>query len=144
MAASAAGSFAGLFASNTARAAARAASAARPPADSFIRVAATGNNIHVTISDIEGRVVSRSSGGVVGYKHRSRASPEAALAASRDAAKKALGAGYAAGHLELRGPSSGRGQLLQGILEAGMRVVDIRDPTPVPTPGCRPKKARRR
>ena len=115
----------------------------RAPADSVIRVSAKRNNIHVTVSDLEGRVISRSSGGMVGHKHRERASPEASQACAEDACKKAVGKGYKFSHLEMKGNSAGRGQVLRGILNTGMQVKSIRDTTPVPTPGTRPPAARR-
>jgi small subunit ribosomal protein S11 len=139
----ASGAFAGLFAAAKAVSRAPKSAAVVPQADSFIRVVSTGNNVHVAVSDIEGGVISRSSGGMVGFKHRNRASPQAMQAAAREAAKRAVAEGYRRAHLELRGPSSGRGELLQGILQSSMMVVDIRDTTPVPTPGVRQKKARR-
>ena len=144
MASSAAGTFAGLFATGARAAAARApARSALPLADSYIRVTSTGNNVFVAISDIEGGLISRSSGGMVGFKARNRASAQAMQAAASEAAKKAVAAGYRRAHLELKGPSAGRGELLSGILETDMTVVDIRDTTAVPTPGVRQKKARR-
>ena len=140
MASSAAGTFAGLFARTASRAPARSA---LPLADSYVRVLCTGNNVHVAVSDIEGGLISRSSGGMAGFKARTRASPEAMKAAAGEAARRAVERGYRRAHLELKGPSSGRGELLQGIMGANLAVVDIRDTTAVPTPGVRQKKARR-
>ena len=113
------------------------------PADSVVRVASTRNNMHITVSDLEGRVISRSSGGMVGRKHRERASPEAAQAAAEQAVAKAVAKGFKMSHLEMKGSSTGRGQVLRGILSAGLNVKSIRDTTPVPTPGVRPPAARR-
>jgi small subunit ribosomal protein S11 len=127
-------------------AAARAAGGARAAAtaDARVRVAATANNVHVTISDLEGRVVSRASGGMVlASKHRARASPAAGAAAVGAAAAKAYAAGHRLAHLELAGPSRGRGGLLRALADAGIDVADIRDTTPVPMPGTRPPAARR-
>jgi small subunit ribosomal protein S11 len=113
------------------------------PADSVIRVSSSRNNMHITVSDLEGRVVSRSSGGMVGFKHRERASTEAAEAAAGQATAKAAAKGFRMSHLEMKGSSAGRGQVLRGILLAGLSVKSIRDTTPVPTPGVRPPASRR-
>lgn len=118
---------------------ARAAAAA----DATVHVACTMNNILCTVSDLEGRVVARSSGGMVGLKHRARSTPQAGSAVANQAAQRAVSAGHKVVHVELRGPSRGRGQILRGILNAGLRVADIRDVTPLPTNGCRPPHARR-
>ncbi len=128
------------FPSKVAQAAAiRAASAP----DSIILVSSATNNVHVTVSDLQGNVVARSSGGMVGFKHRARATPIASSKCAQQAAQKAVALGHLVAHLQLRGPSKGRGQVLRGIMSTGLRVCDIRDTTPVPTPGCRPKAARR-
>jgi small subunit ribosomal protein S11 len=121
--------------------AARAAAAAAP--DCVVHASCTMNNIHVTVANLEGQVVSRASGGTVGQKHRARASPTAALDVASAATAKAVEAGHKVGHVHLRGPSRARGQLLRGIQTAGMRIFDIKDVTPMPTNGCRPKAARR-
>lgn len=101
------------------------------------------NNIHVTVSNLDGDVISRCSGGVVGYKHRARASPQAASDIAQQAVEKAVAAGYKNTHVELKGPSRSRGQILRGISNTGIKIYDIRDVTPMPTNGCRPKSARR-
>ncbi len=114
-----------------------------PAADSIIHVSSTMNNVHVTVSDLEGAVVSRSSGGMTARKHRARATPQAAAAATNQAVAKAVAKGHRASHLQFKGPSRGRGQVLQEVIKAGIRVLDIRDVTPTPTKGCRPPHARR-
>lgn len=119
-----------------------ALSAART-ADSVVNVSCTMNNIHVAVSNIEGQVVSRCSGGMLGYKHRQRASAIAAREIGQAAAKKAFEAGYRVSHVQLKGPSKGRSQVLRGIQLGGLNVYDIRDVTPIPTNGCRPKHMRR-
>jgi small subunit ribosomal protein S11 len=134
------------MASNVASAASRGAGAASVSAavDSVILVSSSSNNVHVTVSDLEGRVVSRASGGMVpGMKHRARSSPQAGSAAAALAVQKALSAGYRIAHLEMKGASRGRGQVLHKIVETGMQIADIRDVSPVPMPGTRPPAARR-
>jgi len=80
---------------------------------------------------------------MVGFKHRERSQQDAAAASSEQAVKKAVFKGHRVCHLEIKGNSQGRGQVLRGILGAGMKVKSIRDTTPVPTPGVRPPAARR-
>ena len=127
----------------TSRAAASSQLRAASAADGTVHGACTMNNIMCTVSDLEGRVVARSSGGMVGLKHRARATPQAGSSIANQAAVKAVSAGHKVVHVELRGPSRGRGQILRGILNAGLRVADIRDVTPLPTNGCRPPASRR-
>lgn len=142
MAAAAATRLTQAFAGTTRMAAQQAARAAAV-ADSVVHVSCTMNNVHVTVSDLEGQVVARASGGMLGHKHRARATPQAASEVAQQAAAKAVAAGHQAAHVQLKGPSRGRGQILRGIMGAGMRVLDIRDVTPIPTNGCRPPHARR-
>lgn len=113
------------------------------PADSFVRVSSSKNNMQITVSDLEGRVISRSTGGMVSFKHRERASAEASEAATQQAVAKAVAKGFKMCHLEMKGNSSARGQVLRGIVLAGLNVKSIRDTTPVPTPGVRPPASRR-
>ena len=115
----------------------------KSPADCVVRVRSSRNNVHITVSDLDGLVVSRSSGGMVGRKHRERALPEAAQEVAEQAVAKAVAKGFKMGHLEMQGSSSGRGHTLRGIMVAGLAVKSIRDTTPVPTPGVRPRAARR-
>ena len=134
----AAQSFAG-----TTRMASEASLRASSAADSVILVSSTQNNVHVTVSDLEGRVVTRATGGMMGHKHRARASPQAASEVAQRAGKAAVDKGFAVAHLHLKGPSRSRGLVLRGLLNAGVKITTIRDVTPVPTPGTRPPAARR-
>jgi len=103
----------------------------------------TMNNIVVSVATLDGNVVSRCSGGVLGLRHRQRASPAAGTDIARAAAQKAFERGFRVSRVHLKGPSRARGQVLRGLQAGGLRVADIRDVTPVPTNGCRPKAARR-
>ena len=71
------------------------------------------NNIHVVVSNIEGEVVSKCSGGMIGLKHRARSTPVAAVEIARKAAEKAVKKGFSLAHLRLKGPSRARGMMLQ-------------------------------
>jgi len=117
--------------------------AAQRTADSTITVTSTMNNVHVVVSNVDGQVVSKCSGGMCGHKHRQRASAEAAVEVGEKAAKKAFDAGHRISHLHVKGPSRGRGGVLRGLASGGLKICDIRDITPQPTNGCRPKSARR-
>ena len=123
--------------------AAAAAAAAGKQADSVVRVNCTMNNIHVCVANLDGAVVSKVSGGLLGFSHRERAGPAAAFKIGEAVAKRAVERGHRVAHVEMKGPSRGRAQVLRGIAVAGLRVVDIRDVTPMPTNGCRPPHARR-
>lgn len=125
-------------------AAATAAAAQRAAAaDSFVTVTCTMNNIHVCVSNIEGAVVTKLSGGNLGYKHRARATPVAAVELGTAAAKKAVEAGHSLAHLRFKGPSAGRTGVMRGLIAGGIQVLDIADVTRMPTNGCRPKHMRR-
>ncbi len=118
-----------------------AAAGARP--DAVVIVNATMNNIHACVSNLDGQVVSKCSGGILGLKHRERATPEAARDIGENIAKRAYEQGYRMAHVHLKGPSKGRSMVLRGLLAGGLQVWDIKDITPMPTNGCRPKKQRR-
>ena len=111
--------------------------------DSKVHVRMTMNNIHITVSNIEGSPISKSTGGMAGFKHRARASPAAAQRIAQNAASGAVSAGYKNSHVLFRGPSAARGQVLLGLASGGLTIYDIKDVTPLPTNGCRPKHARR-
>lgn len=111
--------------------------------DSIVIVNATMNNIHACVSNIDGQVVSKCSGGILGLKHRERATPEAARDIGENIAKRAYELGYRMSHVRLKGPSKGRSMVLRGLLAGGLNVWDIKDITPMPTNGCRPKSMRR-
>ena len=111
--------------------------------DSIVTITTTMNNVHVCVADIDGQVISKVSGGNLGYKHRQRASPTAAMEIGTKAAEKAYAAGFRLCHLRLKGPSSGRAGALRGVQAGGVVIADIADVTRLPTNGCRPKSARR-
>jgi small subunit ribosomal protein S11 len=123
--------------------AARVANAVVAAADSTVHVRMTMNNIHVTVSNMEGGTVTRASGGMLGFKHRTRSTPEAAKVIAEQAAQKAVAAGHKLSHVHFRGPSRARGQILLGVVSGGLRVSTVRDVTPLPTNGVRPRAARR-
>jgi small subunit ribosomal protein S11 len=104
---------------------------------------ATFNNTIVTITDPSGHVVSWSSPGCNGFKGSRKSTPFAAQVAGETAARKAKEAGMRAVSVLVKGPGSGRESALRAIHLAGLTVTSIRDCTPVPHNGCRPRKSRR-
>lgn len=106
-------------------------------------IQATFNNTIVTITDVSGNAISWSSPGVNGYKGSKKSTPFAASIASEDAANKAIEHGMKTVAVYVRGPGSGREAALRGLSNAGLKVSLIRDITPIPHNGCRPRKRRR-
>lgn len=109
----------------------------------IVTVLATFNNTIVTITDPAGSVLSWSSSGKAGFKGSRKSSAYAATLAAQDAAKAAQGYGLKEVEVNLNGPGSGRESAVRGLQSAGLQVTLIRDRTPVPHNGCRPRKRRR-
>ena len=112
-------------------------------ASGIVHIHATFNNTQVTITDVNGNVVAWSSAGVRGFKGSRKSTPYAAQLAAEDAAKKAMEHGLRTVNVEVRGPGSGRESALRALQAAGLTVQMIRDCTPIPHNGCRPRKRRR-
>lgn len=104
---------------------------------------ATFNNTVVTITDMMGNVVSWSSAGCHGFKGSRKSTPFAAQVAAQTAAEAAMASGMRSAQVLLRGPGSGRESALRALQTAGLAVTSIKDITPIPHNGCRPKKRRR-
>jgi len=104
---------------------------------------ATFNNTIVTITDLNGNVVSWSSAGCSGFKGSRKSTPFAAQVAGETAARKAREAGVRSVSVLIKGPGSGRESALRALHSAGLNVTLIKDVTPVPHNGCRPRKSRR-
>lgn len=109
----------------------------------IVHVSASFNNTIIVITDPAGKVIAWSSAGKVGYSGSRKSSAFAATVASQDAAKNASGYGVKEVEVNLRGPGAGRESAVRGLLSAGLHVTMIRDLTPVPHNGCRPRKRRR-
>ncbi len=108
-----------------------------------VHVKATFNNTIVTITDPLGNVVSWSSSGKMKFSGSRKSSAYAATVAAQDAAKTAISQGMKECEVNLCGPGSGRESAVRGIISAGLAVTIIRDHTPIPHNGCRPRKRRR-
>lgn len=106
-------------------------------------IAATFNNTIVTITDLNGNTVSWASAGSAGFKGSRKSTPYAAGLASRNAAKIAQENGMQELDVIVNGPGPGRESAIRALQSSGIRVKSIRDVTPVPHNGVRPKKKRR-
>ena len=106
-------------------------------------VQSTFNNTLITISDLQGNVVSWSTAGARGFKGSRKSTPFAAQVAAEDAARKAQDHGMNTVAVFVQGPGGGRESALRAFQSVGMRVTLIRDVTPIPHNGCRPPKRRR-
>ena len=109
----------------------------------IVFVKATFNNTIIAITDPSGHVVAWSSAGKVGYNGSRKSSAFAATIAAQDAAKIAMALGMKEVEVNLNGPGAGREPAVRGLLSAGLAVSTIRDKTPMPHNGCRPRKRRR-
>ena len=97
----------------------------------------------ITITDAQGNTISWSSAGAMGFKGSRKSTPYAAQVAAEDAGKKAMEHGMKNLEIEVRGPGSGRESALRALQSAGFTIITIRDVTPIPHNGCRPRKRRR-
>ncbi|MGZ8409047.1 MAG: 30S ribosomal protein S11 [Hyphomicrobium sp.] len=104
---------------------------------------ATFNNTLITISDAQGNAISWSSSGSQGFKGSRKSTPYAAQVAAEDAARKAMEHGMKTLEVEVKGPGSGRESALRSLQSVGFTITAIRDVTPIPHNGCRPRKRRR-
>ena len=106
-------------------------------------VAATFNNTMITITDAQGNTIAWSSAGAQGFKGSRKSTPYAAQMAAEDAGRKAREHGMETLEIEVNGPGSGRESALRALQTVGFSISAIRDTTPIPHNGCRPRKRRR-
>ncbi|MEQ8226466.1 MAG: 30S ribosomal protein S11 [Rhodospirillales bacterium] len=126
------------------------AAAARPRrrerkniASGVAHINSTFNNTMITISDAQGNGIAWSSAGSMGFKGSRKSTPYAAQVAGEDAGKKAQEHGMKTLEVEVKGPGSGRESALRALQAIGFTITAIRDVTPIPHNGCRPRKRRR-
>lgn len=112
-------------------------------AHGIAHIQSTFNNTIVTITDLDGGVVSWSSAGSVGFKGTKKGTPFAAQMASEQVARKAMEHGLKRVDVYVKGPGSGRETAIRALQASGLEVTLIRDVTPIPHNGCRPPKRRR-
>jgi len=106
-------------------------------------VNATFNNTMITIADAQGNTIAWSSAGASGFKGSRKSTPYAAQMAAEDAGRKAMEHGMKTLEVMVKGPGSGRESALRALGAAGFVITAIKDVTPIPHNGCRPRKRRR-
>jgi small subunit ribosomal protein S11 len=103
----------------------------------------TFNNCIVSLTDMRGQVISWSSAGRCGFKGSRKSTAFAATTVAQEAARAAMAHGMNEVEVRVQGPGAGRESAVRAIQAAGLRVSAIKDTTPVPHNGCRPRKQRR-
>lgn len=106
-------------------------------------IRSTFNNTIITISDLQGNVLSWASSGNMGFKGSRKGTPFAAGMAAEAAAAVALDHGIREVSVYVKGPGAGREAAIRSLQAAGIDVTNIKDVTPIPYNGCRPPKRRR-
>ena len=106
-------------------------------------VQASFNNTIITITDMDGAVISWASGGKVGFKGSRKSTPFAAQVAAENCAREAINAGLKRVEVWGKGPGSGREAAIRSLQATGLEISAIKDVTPIPHNGCRPPKRRR-
>ena len=106
-------------------------------------IQATFNNTIISIADTKGDIVVWSSAGGVGFKGTKKGTPYAAQSAAEAAARRALEAGIMEVSVLVKGPGAGRETAIRALQGAGLEISSIKDVTPIPHNGCRPRKKRR-
>ena len=108
-----------------------------------VHVNSTFNNTMITITDAQGNAVSWSSAGMMGFKGSRKSTPYAAQIAAEDAGRKAQEHGMKELDVKVKGPGSGRESALRALSAIGFTIRSIKDITPIPHNGARPRKRRR-
>jgi small subunit ribosomal protein S11 len=108
-----------------------------------VHIQATFNNTIVSISDPEGNLLSWSSAGRIGFKGSRKGTPFAAQVAAQNAGNTAKDTGVRSVDVMVKGPGAGRESAIRALQAAGIEVKSIKDVTPIPHNGCRPRKRRR-
>lgn len=106
-------------------------------------ILATFNNTQVTITDMQGNLLGWSSAGRVGFKGSRKSTAFAAQQVAQDAARQAMSHGMREVEVRVKGPGSGRESAIRALQAIGLEISAIRDVTPIPHNGCRPRKKRR-
>ena len=106
-------------------------------------ILATFNNTQVTITDMHGNLLGWSAAGRVGFKGSRKSTAYAAQMVAQDAARQAMAHGMKEVEIRVKGPGSGRESAIRALQAIGLEISSIKDVTPVPHNGCRPRKKRR-
>lgn len=109
----------------------------------IVHVAATFNNTIVSVSDPSGNVIGWSSSGKMGFRGSRKSTAYASQLVSQDACRQAMAHGLKSAEVRVKGPGQGRESAVRAVQGLGIDVLVIKDVTPIPHNGCRPKKARR-
>ncbi len=109
----------------------------------IVHVTATFNNTLVNVTDAAGNTIGWSSAGKMGFKGSRKSTAYAAQVVSQDACRQAMGHGLKEAEVRVKGPGSGRESAVRAVQALGVEITSIKDVTPIPHNGCRPKKARR-
>lgn len=115
----------------------------RVDSEGIVYIQASFNNIIISLCNRQGQVVSWASAGKAGFKGSKKNTPYAAQVAASDAARTAYDAGVRTAEVFVKGPGSGREAAIRAIDSSGIKVLKIKDVTPLPHNGCRPPKSRR-
>ena len=108
-----------------------------------VHVAATFNNTIVTVTDPNGNTIGWSSSGKMGFRGSRKSTAYASQLVSQDACRQAMAHGLKSAEVRVKGPGAGRESAVRAVQGLGIDVTTIKDVTPIPHNGCRPKKARR-
>ena len=108
-----------------------------------VYIQATFNNTIITVTDLAGNAISWASAGMLGFRGAKKSTPYAAQTTCETAAKKAMDFGLREGNVFVKGPGVGRESAIRTLGVLGLKVRSIRDVTPIPHNGCRPRKTRR-
>ena len=106
-------------------------------------IKSTFNNTIITITDPDGNTIAWASAGTVGFSGTKKGTPYAAQLAADKVAKEVLKMGLRKLNVEVKGPGSGREAAIRTLQAAGLEIQQIKDVTPIPHNGCRPRKRRR-
>ena len=112
-------------------------------AEGIAHVSATFNNTTITITDMHGNILGWSSAGRVGFKGSRKSTAFAAQQVAQDAARQAMAHGMREVEIRVKGPGSGRESAIRALQAIGLEISIIKDCTPIPHNGCRPRKKRR-
>lgn len=111
--------------------------------EGIAHISATFNNTLITITDLHGNALVWGTSGKAGFKGSKKSTPFAATVAAEQAGREAVNLGLRRVHVRVQGPGSGRESAIQALASVGLKVVSIRDVTPIAHNGCRPPKKRR-
>jgi small subunit ribosomal protein S11 len=109
----------------------------------IVHIQATFNNAIITITDLQGNVVSWASAGTLGFKGSRKGTPFAAQQAAVNCGQEAVKHGMKRAHVRVKGPGAGRESAIRALQSVGIEIKSIKDVTPIPHNGCRPPKRRR-